>query len=99
MALGDQSKMMKIWSRAKGWDPDKIEGSDVNMADFDPEPEPWSSKGYVGKLPSIPENQVDFTGVTDAALGESVPWQAPEIKTRTEGKPSSSDPYPGSMEG
>ena len=62
MALGDQSKALRIISINKGWDPNVIEGTGENIANFNKAPDPWNlGDQSVGSLPQ---------GISDSYPGD-----------------------------
>ena len=76
MALGDQSKALRIISLNKGWDPTKIEGTGESIANFDKAPEPWKSGDQ--SVGSLPQGTPDtFPDAQAPNLSESVPFNAP----------------------
>lgn len=95
--LGDQGKALRILSLNKGWDPNVIQGTGENIANFNKCPDDIDHK-TTGTLPqgtpdSFPEDHP--AGVTP---GGAIPFNAPDTGPgwdSTSRATTNSDPYAG----
>lgn len=104
MALGDQSKALRIISINKGWDPTVIPAStspegkqypEESIANFDKAPDPWKlGDQSVGSLPQgVPDT---FPDAKAPDLRESKPFNSPDVSRENKNRASSgADPFSG----
>lgn len=93
MALGDRSKSLITISKAKGWDPNVIEGTGENIGNFNKAPDPWKlGNQSVGKLPEGTPNNFSQDHAPD--LTERVTFQTPDVR-RESNHTTNADPNEG----
>lgn len=98
MALGDSIRALKMVSKAKGWDPDKIEGGG-NIGDFNQVPS-FGEKDAVagGSIPGGTPSPVVPEGYPDSPMSEKVTWTVGgpnDDGNRPIRHTSGADPFPG----
>lgn len=100
MGLGDSIRALKIVSRAKGWDPDVIQGGG-SIAPFNVVPDAGRNLGAVGEIPGGPPA---MTGSKDpsegGSLGQSVTFDVPDAGRETKNRATrGANPFPGGITG
>jgi len=100
MGLGDSIRALKIVSRAKGWNPDVIQGGG-SIAPFNVVPDAGRNKGAVGQIPGGPPA---MSGTKDpsegSALSQSVSFDVPDASRETKNRRTvNANPFPGGITG
>jgi hypothetical protein len=100
MALGDSARAQGIVARARGWNPDVIEGSGENIAAFNNVPVVNGRGDFVvGKIPGGPPDQTK--GVPDGYDVSNADTQHDTWNTTYQSEPkvrrgtTNANPYPG----
>jgi hypothetical protein len=84
MALGQSGKAQRILVKAKGWNPDVIEGFDTDLSNLNKAPDPWKMgdqsvgtlpegihDSYPGDHPSMTDNKVTWNNPNEAGRSGS----------------------------
>jgi hypothetical protein len=98
MALGDSARAQVIVAKAKGWDPNKIEGSGEDISAFNNVPDVAARGDFVvGNIPNLPTHEKGFPDGFDTNIGEPrVTFNAPDVgRENVNRRTSGANPIPG----